>query len=115
VVYLGPLGSGQFTKLLNNVLFTAHLATAASPLALGQELGVDPRRLAGVISRGSGSSFALERIAAGGTLDLMAPIAGPLLRKDVRLVADLADAANASADTVLAAADAALALMNHQR
>jgi 3-hydroxyisobutyrate dehydrogenase-like beta-hydroxyacid dehydrogenase len=116
VVHLGPLGSGLLTKLLNNALFTAHLATAASALALGQALGVDPPRLAEVISHGSGSSFALERItAAGGTLDLMAPIAGPLLQKDVRIVADLADAANVSAGTVLTAADAALALMNHPR
>jgi 3-hydroxyisobutyrate dehydrogenase len=29
VVYLGRFGSGQLTKLLNNLLFTAHLATAA--------------------------------------------------------------------------------------
>ncbi len=130
VVHLGPLGSGQVTKLLNNVLFTAHLATAASALALGQALDVDPRRLADVIAHGSGSSFALGRIAeAGGTLDRMAPIAGPLLQKDVRLLADLADAASASAGAgagaarrpsqsppvVLAAADAALALMNHPR
>jgi 3-hydroxyisobutyrate dehydrogenase-like beta-hydroxyacid dehydrogenase len=130
VVYLGPVGSGQVTKLLNNVLFTAHLATAASALALGQALDVDPRRLADVISHGSGSSFALGRItAAGGTLDRMAPIAGPLLQKDVRLVAELAAAANPLAGTgadpggrspqspavVLAAADAALALMNYPR
>jgi 3-hydroxyisobutyrate dehydrogenase len=116
VLHLGPLGSGQVTKLLNNVLFTAHLATAASALALGQALGVDPGRLAEVISHGSGSSFALDRIAAtGGTLDLMAPVAGPLLRKDVRLVADLADAAGAPAGAVMAAADAALVLMNHPR
>ncbi len=88
VVHLGPLGSGQVTKLLNNVLFTAHLATAASALALGQALDVDPRRLADVIAHGSGSSFALGRIAeAGGMLDRMAPIAGPLLQKDVRLLA----------------------------
>jgi 3-hydroxyisobutyrate dehydrogenase len=116
VVHLGPLGAGQVTKLLNNLLFTAHLATAASALALGQALDVDPLRLADVISHGSGSSFALARIAsAGGTLDRIASHAGPLLQKDVRLVADLADAAGVPAGTVLAAADAALAFMNHPR
>jgi 3-hydroxyisobutyrate dehydrogenase len=116
VVHLGPLGSGQVTKLLNNVLFTAHLATAASALALGQALDVDPRRLADVISHGSGSSFALGRItAAGGTLDRISSHAGPLLQKDVRLIADLAAAAGVPPDTVMAAADDALALMNHPR
>jgi 3-hydroxyisobutyrate dehydrogenase-like beta-hydroxyacid dehydrogenase len=116
VLHLGPVGSGQLAKLLNNVLFTAHLATAASVLALGQALDVDPCRLAEVISHGSGSSFALARIAdAGGTLDRIASYAGPLLEKDVRLMADIADAAAAKAGAAMAAADAALALMNQPR
>lgn len=116
VVHLGPLGSGQLTKLLNNLLFTAHLATAASALTLGQALGVDPGRLADVMSHGSASSFALGRIGdAGGTLDRIAAFAGPLLQKDVRLMADIAAAAGATAGAVMTAADDALALMNHPR
>ncbi|MGI8329391.1 NAD(P)-dependent oxidoreductase [Actinomadura scrupuli] len=116
IVHLGPLGSGQVTKLLNNVLFTANLGTAASTVELGRALGVDPERFADVISHGSGSSFALGSIAAaGGTLDRLAAYAGPLLQKDARLVADLADTANAPAGTVMAAADAALARMDHRR
>jgi 3-hydroxyisobutyrate dehydrogenase len=116
VVHLGPVGSGQLTKLLNNLLFTAHLATAASALALGQELGVDPRRLAGVMSHGSANSFALSRIGdAGGTLDRIAAFAGPLLQKDVRLMAEIAAAASATPGAVMTAADDALALMNHPR
>ena len=112
VVHLGPVGSGQLAKLLNNILFTANLATAASALTLAQSLGVDPGRLAGVIGHGSGDSFALGRItAAGGTLGRIAAHAGPLLRKDVRLIAGLADEAGAPAGAVLAAAEAALARM----
>jgi 3-hydroxyisobutyrate dehydrogenase-like beta-hydroxyacid dehydrogenase len=116
VVYLGPVGSGQVTKLLNNLLFTAHLATAASVLALGRSLDVDAGRLAEVIGHGSRASFALARIAdAGGTLDRIEAYAGPLLQKDVRLVAGIAEAAGASPGAVLAAADAALELMGHSR
>jgi 3-hydroxyisobutyrate dehydrogenase len=116
VVHLGPVGSGQLAKLLNNLLFTAHLATAASALSLGQALGVDPGRLAGVMSHGSANSFALGRIGdAGGTLDRLAAFAGPLLQKDVRLMAEIAAAADASPGAVLTAADDALALMNHPR
>ncbi|SEG88118.1 3-hydroxyisobutyrate dehydrogenase [Thermomonospora echinospora] len=116
VVHLGDLGSGQLTKVLNNLLFTAHLATAASVLSLGRDLDVDPGRLAEVLSHGSGASFALGRVAAaGGTLERMASHAGPLLQKDVRLVADLAEAAKATPGTVLETADAALALMGHRR
>jgi 3-hydroxyisobutyrate dehydrogenase-like beta-hydroxyacid dehydrogenase len=116
VVHLGPLGAGLVTKLLNNVLFTAHLGTAASLLSLGSSLGVDPARLAGVISHGSGNSFALQRVAdGGGTLDRIAQHAGTLLRKDVALVADLAEGAGAAGGTVLTAADEALAAMNVAR
>lgn len=113
VVHMGPLGSGQLAKLLNNVLFTANLATAAGTLALGRELDIDPAALARVITHGSGTSFALNRInAAGGTLDRMAEHAGPLLRKDVRLLTDVATTAGAETGIVTSAADEALALMN---
>jgi 3-hydroxyisobutyrate dehydrogenase len=119
VVHLGPLGAGQITKLLNNTLFTAHLAVGASLLRLGRDLAVDPAQLAEVLGHGSGQSFALARVAdAGGTLDRIAGHAGPLLAKDVRLTMAVAEAAGLSgvcAEAVLAAADAALALMGVAR
>jgi 3-hydroxyisobutyrate dehydrogenase len=134
IVHLGPVGAGQVTKLLNNAAFTAHLGVAVSLLALGQSLGVDQLRLADVISHGSGNSFALQRVAAGGgTLARIGEHAGHLLRKDVQLIADVTAAAPGPAGagtpdpgdaghgggvrgaTLLAAADAALALMNVER
>jgi 3-hydroxyisobutyrate dehydrogenase-like beta-hydroxyacid dehydrogenase len=120
VVHLGPLGAGLVTKLLNNLLFTAHLSSAASLLALGSSLSVDPKRLAEVIGHGSGNSFALEKVAlVGGDLSVMAQVAGPLLRKDVRLVNEVAAAAGVPvtgpAGAVLAAADDALGLMGFAR
>lgn len=116
IVHMGPVGTGQLTKLLNNVLFTANLATAASTLALGHELHIDPHRLVEVVSHGTANSFALGRISsAGGTLERIATHAGGLLRKDVDLITDLAGAANAQPSTVLAAASDALTLMNAPR
>jgi len=116
IVHLGPVGSGQVTKLLNNALFTANLATAAATLALGRSLAVDPDRLAEVVLHGTGNSFALGRIAAaGGTLDRIAGHAGATLRKDIRLMAALADAAGVPGGTVVEAADAALTAMGHPR
>ncbi|HKT03717.1 MAG TPA: NAD(P)-dependent oxidoreductase [Rugosimonospora sp.] len=112
VVHMGPVGAGQLTKLLNNVLFTANLATAAGTLALGRQLDVDPGRLAEVLGHGTANSFALGRIAdAGGTLDRIAAHAGGLLRKDVRLVTEVAGEAGAGTGAVLAAAETALDLM----
>jgi len=131
IVHLGPVGAGQVTKLLNNAAFTAHLGVAVSLLALGRSLGVDQLRLADVISHGSGNSFALQRVAAaGGTLARIGAHAGHLLRKDVQLIADVAagqaeggttergDAGHGGGErgaTLLAAADAALSLMNVER
>ena len=116
IVHLGDLGSGQTTKLLNNLLFTANLGTAASALALGKTLGVLPDRLTDVISRGSGNSFALNALGGDtGGLDRLAGLAGSLLQKDVRLVADIADAAAVHGGAVLDAADATLTLMKHPR
>lgn len=115
VVHLGELGTGQTTKLLNNLLFTANLGTAATALSLAQSLGVAPQRLAEVVSRSSGNSFALNVIGGSGGLDRLAGVAGTLLQKDVRLIVDLTEAAAARGGAVLDAADAALAMMGNPR
>jgi hypothetical protein len=75
-----------------------------------------PDRLSEVISRGSGNSFALN-VLGGDTagLERLAGMAGALLQKDVRLLADVADAVTAAGGAVLDAADATLSLMEHPR
>ncbi|KUN80766.1 NAD(P)-dependent oxidoreductase [Streptomyces griseoruber] len=109
VVHLGPTGSGQIAKLLNNLLFTAQLGLAADTLALGDRLGLDRDGLGRILPRGSAASFALERVVdAGGTLDRIAAHAGGLLAKDVRLLTEVAGTAGAgpardAARTALAA------------
>ena len=45
IVHLGPLGSGQVTKILNNLLFTANLGSAISTLELGESLGIPREKL----------------------------------------------------------------------
>lgn len=116
IVHLGALGSGQVTKILNNLLFTANLGGAISTLELGETLGIDRNRLCEVLDSGSATSKALGSITVfGGTLDGLAPIAGALLQKDVRHAARLADSASARQGAVFEAADAALAAMDHPR
>ena len=115
VIHVGELGSGQTTKLLNNLLFIANLGTAATALSLAGALGVDPDRLADVMSRASGNSMALNALGGIGGLDRLADVAGGLLQKDVRLVVDLAEHAGACPGAVLDAADATLALMGLPR
>ncbi|QFG27591.1 NAD(P)-dependent oxidoreductase [Actinomadura sp. WMMB 499] len=119
VVHLGPVGAGQRAKLLNNLLFTAHLGVAESAYALARRMDVDPERLATVLAKGSGNSFGASVVGRPDfTLRAMGELAGALLHKDVGLVADLAEpAAGAGAEpsAVLAAADAALRSMGRPR
>lgn len=122
VVHLGPVGSGQVTKILNNLMFSANLGSAMSTLTLGEALGVPRDRMCQVLTQGSANSKALGSIAMfGGTLDNLAPIAGGLLQKDCRHAESLAkaDAVDIAPGTiegaVFSAADAALTLMDHPR
>jgi 3-hydroxyisobutyrate dehydrogenase-like beta-hydroxyacid dehydrogenase len=116
IVHLGPLGSGQVAKILNNLQFTANLGSAMSTLELGESLGVDRERLCEVINRGSATSKAINSITAfGGSVETLAPLAGALLQKDVRHAASLAAAASAPEGAVFTAADNALSLMDHPR
>ena len=56
VIHLGPVGAGQVTKILNNLLFSANLGAAMGTLELGEALGVPRDRLCQVITRGSANS-----------------------------------------------------------
>jgi 3-hydroxyisobutyrate dehydrogenase len=93
VVHLGPTGTGQTAKLVNNVLFTANLSTAHEAMSLGREFGLEPEALARVLQHGSSRSFALD-VYAGvrssvGDPARTDPIAS-LLSKDVALAHQLA-------------------------
>ncbi|MBX5485160.1 2-hydroxy-3-oxopropionate reductase [Mycolicibacterium hassiacum DSM 44199] len=116
IVHLGPLGSGQVTKILNNLLFTANLGAALSTLELGESLGIPRVRLAEVLNGGSATSKALGSIVVfGGTVEGLAPIAGALLQKDVRHAATIAAKAGVPEGTVFTVADTALKTMEFPR
>lgn len=113
LVFLGPLGAGEEAKLLNNALFTAQLGLAADVFGLAIERGVDPTALSTVLRAGSGRSYAADIVAGTGFgLDAMAAAVGPLLAKDVGILAELFSPAT---PRVLQEADAALALMGCDR
>ena len=61
-------GSGQVAKLLNNLVFTAHLAVAGETFAFADRLGVDRVAMADVLRKGSGASFAASVVGAAGSL-----------------------------------------------
>jgi 3-hydroxyisobutyrate dehydrogenase-like beta-hydroxyacid dehydrogenase len=116
IVHLGPLGGGQVTKILNNLLFSANLGSAMSLLELTSALGLSRTSVCEVIARGSANSKAMESLAAfGASPTELAKVAGALLRKDVGLAVDIASSATAPQGVVFDAADAALDTMGHPR
>lgn len=90
MVYLGPLGSGQTAKLINNSVFTAQLSLAVAAFAFATGLGIDQTALDAVLAHGSSSRRAATMVAAS-VMDLTGIRAGaPLLRMDAGLVLDVA-------------------------
>lgn len=91
VTYCGPAGSGQLTKLCNQILVSVTLLGVSEAIALARRAGLDPRAMIGAVAPGAAGSWQLENLgprilerdfAPGFTIDLM--------QKDLRLVLEAA-------------------------
>jgi 3-hydroxyisobutyrate dehydrogenase-like beta-hydroxyacid dehydrogenase len=60
ILYLGKLGSGQLTKLINQLLFDMNAAALAEVLPMAVKMGLDPDLVGEVINSGTGRSYASE-------------------------------------------------------
>lgn len=60
IVPMGPVGSGQLTKLVNQLLFNVSCAAIAEVLPMAAKLGLDPEKVLQVVTTGTGRSFAAE-------------------------------------------------------
>lgn len=60
IVYMGGIGSGQLTKLINQLLFNISCAGLAEVLPMAVKLGLDPEKVAQVVTTGTGRSFAAD-------------------------------------------------------
>jgi len=60
ILYMGELGSGQLTKLVNQLLFNISAAAIAEILPMAVKLGLDPEKVISVVNSGTGKSFAAE-------------------------------------------------------
>jgi len=63
VLPMGGIGAGQLTKLVNQLLFNISCAAMAEVLPLAVKMGLDPEKVAQVVTSGTGRSFALEFFA----------------------------------------------------
>lgn len=115
VIHLGPLGSGLIAKLVNNTLHAAHYALARDALVAGIRLGLDEQALGRALSVSSGNSFSLNTAVAVGGFEVLAPMVGTLLRKDVGIFDRLTAERDAPTGSLIPVADEALQLFGYPR
>jgi 3-hydroxyisobutyrate dehydrogenase-like beta-hydroxyacid dehydrogenase len=70
VLHVGPLGSGELLKLVNNYVFTAHLDVAAQAVELVRSLGLDVGPAMEAIAASTGSSRCIEWFVASGCVNV---------------------------------------------
>ncbi len=68
ISHVGPVGSGEIAKLVNNAVLMANILAVSEGLMLGRLLGVDTATLARVLTEGSADSFALRNHVIGSVL-----------------------------------------------
>ncbi|MEM2750834.1 MAG: NAD(P)-dependent oxidoreductase [Nitrososphaerales archaeon] len=61
IFYVGPLGSGQIVKLVNNSMAAVNLVGAIEAMVMGIKAGINPKLLYEIISVSSGTSRTFER------------------------------------------------------
>jgi len=105
VLHMGPVGTAQRAKLVNNVLLTANIGLAADAIGLGQALDIDPDMLARALQHGTGRSYGLGLLVRTREDGAMAAAGWGLLRKDVDLLVDAASRAGADGHTLVEPAE----------
>jgi 3-hydroxyisobutyrate dehydrogenase-like beta-hydroxyacid dehydrogenase len=100
VVHFGAVGAGQKVKLLNNLLFGAHLELALEVARLSADFDIDPVALATTLHSCSGASYALDLVAAMGSAETLVQAAGHFVRKDVEVAQVVAEELDAPLGTI---------------
>jgi 3-hydroxyisobutyrate dehydrogenase len=93
-VHVGGSGAGNIAKLVNNMLVAAHLVTTGEAMRLSEAAGLPAAEALAVVNAATGRSAVSEvmypRWILPGSFD--SGFSAGLMRKDVRLAAELAEA-----------------------
>lgn len=84
VLHLGPSGTGQIAKTINNMLLWACMTANFEALTLARQLGADIPRLVAALGEGSGANWSLSRWGQG---------TGKWAEKDMDVALELAQSA----------------------
>jgi 3-hydroxyisobutyrate dehydrogenase-like beta-hydroxyacid dehydrogenase len=92
VTHMGPSGSGQATKLVNQVAVLGNLLAACEALRLAAAAGLDGGRVVEAVGAGAGASWQLANLGPKILARDFAPgFPVRLARKDLRLVLEAAE------------------------
>jgi 3-hydroxyisobutyrate dehydrogenase-like beta-hydroxyacid dehydrogenase len=86
VLHMGPLGTGQGMKLVNNTMFAAQIGLVSEAVRMGARLSIDETALLGALAHGSGASRALGMIERAGSTERFIGAVGEFLSKDIAVV-----------------------------
>lgn len=94
ITHLGPAGSGQVCKAANQLIICAAMQAAAEGLALGAKAGLDVEAMRQALLGGSARSAVLENHAVRMLKESFSPpnFRAALMRKDIRIALDAAQA-----------------------
>jgi len=90
VLHVGPRGTGQKVKLVNNALFAGHIGLLAESIRLGERLGVPESTLLAALPHGSATSRALSLVAARDSVASFIEMTSEFVGKDVAAVRGIA-------------------------
>ena len=96
VTLMGPAGSGQLTKMVNQILCAGAVQGAAEALAFGERAGLDMEKVLAAVTKGAAGSWYLQN--RGHTMvadEFDFGFAIDWMIKDLGLVADAAATLNA--------------------
>jgi 3-hydroxyisobutyrate dehydrogenase-like beta-hydroxyacid dehydrogenase len=91
ITHMGPCGSGQMTKLVNQVAVALTLEATAESLLLAKKGGLDPQRVLEAIGAGAAGSWQMQNLGPKiAARDFRPGFLIRLMRKDLRLVGEAA-------------------------
>jgi 2-hydroxy-3-oxopropionate reductase len=90
ILHVGPLGSGQKVKLVNNALFASQIGLLSDAVELAARLGVEESALLKALPHGSAASRVVDIVAAGGSVASFIETAGEFVGKDVAVIRRIA-------------------------
>ena len=74
ITHCGPIGSGQVTKILNNMVLFQTVAALSEAYAIAHHASFDPKLIFETLAKGSGDSFALRNHGAKAIIPQVFPL-----------------------------------------